>query len=553
MATTSMWPIHNTGKRAVKAIVNQVVSYAENENKTKMSGESGQESNQRMKQDSGVNMSRGSPGDSKETVQSIMSYVSDKNEGMKFVTGINCTPEHAVEEMMITKRRWPDRGNRVLYHGYQSFLPGEVTPEQAHRIGVRLARELWGDRFEIVVATHLDRAHLHNHLVVNAMSFVDGTKFIWDEEYPRMQLKSDEICKEEGLSVVPPNLDNEATKNIGAIHAGLRGLPTVESIVKEDIDSCIALANSLQEWYQLMEAKGYRIDDSRKYLRVWPYGHSKCIRIDRRFGEAYSPEGLEQQILSHGLVSQPEDDEEIKAGELFESMLNSTEVAGASTGVTESESIHGNGRTDKRSNDQTTGLNHNRKHSVGKAPGRRGPFRHDPIIAVHTRLMLPIGIQITYIRFIVRMGYRRTPAQVARIHYLYREELTKLDRYISEAKYLIANDIHTEDELRDRKSMADRDIHLLKNQMQKLYQRSRYHPEQKEMIVQEIRETAAQLKEAKRDFRFCQSILGRMETIRRKEDMVRKLKEGPERGLRRENDIQRVHQREAEYAELDGE
>ena len=82
---------------------------------------------------------------------------------------------------MITKRRWPDRGNRVLYHGYQSFLPGEVTPEQAHRIGVRLARELWGDRFEIVVATHLDRAHLHNHLVVNAMSFVDGTKFIWDE------------------------------------------------------------------------------------------------------------------------------------------------------------------------------------------------------------------------------------------------------------------------------------------------------------------------------------------------------------------------------------
>ena len=101
--------------------------------------------------------------------------------------------------------------------------------------------------------------------------------------------------------------------------------------------------------------------------------------------------------------------------------------------------------------------------------------------------MLPIGIQITYIRFIVRMGYRRTPAQVARIHYLYREELTKLDRYISEAKYLIANDIHTEDELRTRKGMADRDIHLLKNQMQKLYQRSRYHPEQKEMTDAKIR------------------------------------------------------------------
>ena len=115
MATTSLWPIRNTGRNAVKAIIKRVVEYAENEEKTKGPVPAKEKETSR---------------DPRETLQSVMSYVSDKNEGLKYVTGINCTADRAVEEMMITKARWPDRGNRVLYHGYQSFLPGEVTPEQ---------------------------------------------------------------------------------------------------------------------------------------------------------------------------------------------------------------------------------------------------------------------------------------------------------------------------------------------------------------------------------------------------------------------------------------
>ncbi|MCR4837507.1 MAG: relaxase/mobilization nuclease domain-containing protein [Eubacterium sp.] len=508
MATTSLWPIHNSGSKAVKAIVRQVVEYAENEDKTKERAPAKE---------------KASTADPQATVKSVMEYVSDKNEGMKYVTGINCTAEHAVEEMMITKRRWPDKGNRVLYHGYQSFMPGEVTPEQAHRIGVKLAQDLWSERFEVVVATHLDRAHIHNHYVINAMSFVDGTKFIWDEEFPRMQVRSDELCRAESLSVLPPNQDNEAARHIGAIHAGLKGTPTIESIVKEDVDSCVLAASSLSEWYRLMEAKGYRIDDSRKYLRVWPYGHTKCIRIDRRYGSEYTLEALEGRILSHGLVAEgvvegENEDEAEEVRRLY-------------------EELRGRSESDERKSHGTTGAGmetHKGKQNPQTEKGRIKPYTmqrsykgSSPLIAVQSRLMLPIGIQITYLRFIVRMGYRRTPRQIARIHYLYREELTRLDHYIAETRFLIGDDIHTEAELREKMENTYREISQSKKALQRLYRRSREHPEEKDSIVPQIRDMAAHLQEEKKDYRLCQSILIRTETMCRKEVMVERLKEDP--------------------------
>ncbi|MBR3538064.1 MAG: relaxase/mobilization nuclease domain-containing protein [Eubacterium sp.] len=504
MATTSLWPIHNSGSKAVKAIVRQVVEYAENEDKTK----------ERVPA-----KEKASAADPQATVKSVMAYVSDKNEGMKYVTGINCTAEHAVEEMMITKRRWPDKGNRVLYHGYQSFMPGEVTPEQAHRIGVKLAQDLWSERFEVVVATHLDRAHIHNHYVINAMSFVDGTKFIWDEEFPRMQVRSDELCRAESLSVLPPNQDNEAARHIGAIHAGLKGTPTIESIVKEDVDSCVLAASSLSEWYRLMEAKGYRIDDSRKYLRVWPYGHTKCIRIDRRYGSEYTLEALESRILSHGLVAEGvSEDESEEVRRLFEELRGSSEPDETNIPVVRRMSME----TPKG------------KQKPGAEKGRIKPYTlqrsykgSSPLIVVHSRLMLPIGIQITYLRFIVRMGYRRTPKQIARIHYLYREELTRLDHYIAETRFLIGNDIHTEAELREKMDNTYREISQSKKALQRLYRRSREYPEEKDSIVPQIRDMAAHLREEKKDYRICQSILIRTETMSRKEAMVERLKDTP--------------------------
>ena len=96
----------------------------------------------------------------------------------RFVSGINCSPATARDEMLAVKKRFGKENGTVAYHGYQSFAPGEVTPETAHEIGMKLAARLWGDRYQVIVATHLDKEnHLHNHFVLNTVSFVDGIKY----------------------------------------------------------------------------------------------------------------------------------------------------------------------------------------------------------------------------------------------------------------------------------------------------------------------------------------------------------------------------------------
>ncbi|MGM9602478.1 MAG: relaxase/mobilization nuclease domain-containing protein, partial [Faecousia sp.] len=83
-----------------------------------------------------------------------------------FVSGVNCYPGTAREEMLAVKRRFGKEDGTVAYHGYQSFAPGEATPELAHQIGIELAQQLWGDKYQVLVATHLDHEnHLHNHFV----------------------------------------------------------------------------------------------------------------------------------------------------------------------------------------------------------------------------------------------------------------------------------------------------------------------------------------------------------------------------------------------------
>ena len=106
----------------------------------------------------------------------VMEYATnkDKIEQRFFVSGVNCDPATARDEMMIAKHQWNDTSEIVCYHGFQSFKAGEVTPEVAHEVGVKLAEKMWGGRFQVIVATHLNTECLHNHFVVNSVSFTDG-------------------------------------------------------------------------------------------------------------------------------------------------------------------------------------------------------------------------------------------------------------------------------------------------------------------------------------------------------------------------------------------
>lgn len=238
-----------------------------------------------------------------DSIENLLEYVTKSNKVLKhisdikekeYVTAINCTKKYSFNDMMYTKMLYQKTDKILAWHGYQSFLPGEVTPDEAHEIGVKLAKKLFGDRFEVVVTTHLDKAHIHNHIVVNSVSFVDGKKLYWDKAfYYRMREESDKLCLEYGKSIVENPRYNGMTR--GAYRAMKEGRYNLATILKEDIDYFIAQSVCMSDFLKKMADAGYRIDNSRQYLRIYPYGHTKAIRIDRRY-PGYDLEGIAQKI-----------------------------------------------------------------------------------------------------------------------------------------------------------------------------------------------------------------------------------------------------------------
>lgn len=131
----------------------------------------------------------------------------EKTEQSFFVSVINClTPESVYDEMMNTKIRFGKTDGVQGFHIIQSFAPGEVTPEQAHSIGLEFCKRLLGDRFEAVIGTHLDKAHLHNHIIVNSVSLIDGRKYhsSYQHYFQEIRRISDELCAEYHLKVIDP-------------------------------------------------------------------------------------------------------------------------------------------------------------------------------------------------------------------------------------------------------------------------------------------------------------------------------------------------------------
>lgn len=171
LATTKIWPVRDSLRR--------VVDYAANPDKTEYSGL--------------AQALHYAENDSKTTLQ----------ETAQLVSGVHCRPGTAWAEMRAVQEQFGKTEGVVAMHAYQSFKPGEVTPEQCHAIGVELARRVWGERFQVLVATHLNTGCLHNHFVINAVSYVDGKKYEQRRsQYQDLRRISDQLCREHALSVI---------------------------------------------------------------------------------------------------------------------------------------------------------------------------------------------------------------------------------------------------------------------------------------------------------------------------------------------------------------
>jgi len=238
----------------------------------------------------------------------VINYTLDvyKTEQQYFSTGINCGVDTAYKEMIGTKKEFSKTGGILAFHGFQSFKEGELTPEVAHEIGVKLAEELWGDRFEVVVSTHINTNHIHNHFVINSVSFKDGKRY-YDKRstYAEIRHVSDSLCAEYGLSVLDEKPCRNSKINYANYYKGVAIRSTYHSTTKEDIDRAIAQAYDYKDFLNLMRAMNYEIINRYGKLSVKRPPYKRNIRIERSFGDEYSISNIQTRIEEEHMTRTP--------------------------------------------------------------------------------------------------------------------------------------------------------------------------------------------------------------------------------------------------------
>lgn len=256
MATTGFWPVRGRLK--------EVIDYANNPDKTT--------AKEYLDED----------------LYAAIRYVEndDKTDQTMFVSAINCSKHNAYNEMIAVKRRFGERGKNIAYHGYQSFAAGEVTPAEAHAIGMETARKMWGARYQVVVTTHLNTDNIHNHFVINSVSFVDGKKFrngIGD----RLELRkiSDAICAARNKSVIQSHKFYSNKKEYWIRNSGKL---THRDMLRRDVDEALSKCCTFKDMEYYLKCLGYRFERDFRYEHpsVIADGWKRAVRITS-LGENY--------------------------------------------------------------------------------------------------------------------------------------------------------------------------------------------------------------------------------------------------------------------------
>lgn len=369
MATTSIW--------RVKGWLGKVVIYVENPDKT---------DNPAFyeKRDMSDRQVQGLSDVIDYAVNNEKTQTTDEAADVvqQFVSGVNCHPGTAREEMLAVKRQFGKEDGTVAYHGYQSFAPGEATPELAHEIGVKLAKQLWGEKYQVIVATHLDKSnHLHNHFVVNTVSFLDGIKYHrTGQDYRQMREASDALCREYGLSVIDQPEPGKS-KQYGEWRAEQENRPTWRGMIRAEIDEAIRQSMTERQFFENLRKRGYEIKVGAD-ISVRPPGKPRFVRLKRNFGEDYTLENIRRRILAQQRPERPLPEPEHKTY-------------------------------------------HARLH---------GDFKNARKIT---------GFRALYFHYCYLLGIfpKNQPKRNKRIHFLLREDLAKMDAISEEVKLLVGNHI----------------------------------------------------------------------------------------------------------------
>ncbi len=361
-------------------------------------------------------------------------------------TAINCQLETAYREMMDTKKRWSKRGGVLGYHLVHSYAPGEVTPEQAHAIGVEFAQQLLQGKYEVVVSTHLDHDHIHNHILFNSVSCLDGKKYRdnFKAYYGDIRGVSNAVSRKHGLSVITPE---GSGKHYAEWDAQRKGKQTVRGLIKQDIDAVIEQSFTYATFLSGLRKLGYEIKSGSniKHTAVKPPGGARFVRLDS-LGEGYTEDDIKQRLSASRSGSAPKP----------QAQTRST-------------------------------LPKRYTCSRGTVPRKGQKLR---------------GFRALYVHYLYFLGLQKPGPKRKYIPFPVRKEVTKLHRYKAQFSLLQQYRIETDTQLDMLKDALQAEIDTLTGQRKELYKQSR----QGEEVSGQIDAINVKLRQLRQRIRLCDHI-----------------------------------------------
>ena len=230
----------------------------------------------------------------KSTLKAAIAYICDpaKTDGKLLVSTYGCNADTADIEFGWTRRHAIDKGYNLGRHLIQAFSPGEVSPEEAHEIGMQLASEILGGKYEFVLTTHVDKGHIHNHLIFNAVSFVDHKHYHSNKRsYHFIRRTSDRLCQEHGLSVIVPGQDKGKSY---IEHTAAKAGTSYKARLKSAIDRLIPACKDLEDLLSRLQREGYEIKRG-KYISCRASDQERFTRL-KTLGIDYTEEAISSRI-----------------------------------------------------------------------------------------------------------------------------------------------------------------------------------------------------------------------------------------------------------------
>ena len=381
--------------------------------------------------------------------------------GPRLATAINCQLDTAYWDMMDTKRRWGKSGGVQGYHIIHSYTPGEVTPMEAHEMGVELAQRLLGDKYEVIVSTHLDHDHLHCHILFNSVGFMDGAKFRnnFQDYYRDIRGISNEVSRAHGVSVIEPEAKGE---HYAEWSAGQSGKATVRGLIRQDMDAAINSAFTYQTFWEQLARMGYTIKrgPNVKHTAVRPPGGARFIRL-ASLGDGYTEDAIKERLAG------------VRRGE--------SPIAA----------------------------------SPPKPPSRRYAVKNGLLPRrPHQKLK---GFRALYVHYLYLLGIRRPSPKRPPLPFSVRKEVTRLNRYAAQFRFLQANRIDNAAQLTMLGDALQTEIDALTDQRKDLYRRKRRGQD----VDGEIQAITQKLRPLRQKLKTCGQIEQAISHIRSQTELCR--------------------------------